>query len=62
MLAQISMVLADQGLNIDAGQFHSDVDGRTVLHFTVETTDSEQLYATLKKLNSMEIVLEAVRE
>ncbi len=62
VLAKISTLLADQGLNIDSGQFRSNVDSRTLLHFTVETTDAKQLYETLEKLNSMDFVLEAVRE
>jgi GTP pyrophosphokinase len=61
MLAKISLLLSQEGVNIDSGSIHSNVDGNTELAFTVEVRDSTHLYRTIDKLNSLESVLEVHR-
>ncbi len=60
-LALISTLLAQEEVNIDAGEFHSSVDGITVMHFTVVVRDATHLYRTIEKLNTLEPVIEAAR-
>ncbi len=60
-LGEIASLLAREGVNIDAGQFHSNVDGLTELHFTIEVKNASLLYRVLEKLNRLECVVEATR-
>jgi GTP pyrophosphokinase len=60
-LAQISEVLAAEGVNIDSGSFLSSEDGVSELVFKVEVKNSAHLYATLDKLNKLPMVIDAGR-
>ncbi|MEW5771918.1 MAG: bifunctional (p)ppGpp synthetase/guanosine-3',5'-bis(diphosphate) 3'-pyrophosphohydrolase [Thermodesulfobacteriota bacterium] len=61
MLHIISGVLAEQGVNIDAGRFSSNVDGNTEMVFTVEVRDSHHLYQAIDRLGEVEDVIEVSR-
>jgi len=61
VLGEIATLLAKEGVNIDAGSFHSTVDGLTELHFTVAVNNASLLYRVLEKLNAIGPVLEATR-
>ncbi|WP_432737586.1 RelA/SpoT family protein [Maridesulfovibrio sp. FT414] len=61
MLAEICTILTNMDVNIDSGNFKSDVDGSSVLEFTVEVTDLGHLHRSLNKLKTIEGVLEATR-
>lgn len=61
MLGKISTLLADDGVNIDAGSFKSFEDGTTVMLFTVEVKDASSLYSTIEKVNNVKNVIEANR-
>jgi GTP pyrophosphokinase len=61
MLAKICTVLTEMDVNIDSGEFKSDLDGSSVLEFTVEVTDLGHLHRSLNKLKTIEHVLEATR-
>ncbi|MGE4504469.1 MAG: bifunctional (p)ppGpp synthetase/guanosine-3',5'-bis(diphosphate) 3'-pyrophosphohydrolase [Desulfovibrionaceae bacterium] len=61
MLAKISTMLNEEGINIDSGHFASNVDGNSQLDFTVEVKDLNQLYNALAKVKSIRQVREAVR-
>lgn len=60
-LGEIAVLLAEEGVNIDAGNFHSTVDGLTEIHFTVQVNNASTLYKALEKLRSLGPVLEAAR-
>ncbi len=60
-LAQISEMLAAEGVNIDSGSFLSSEDGISELVFKVEVRSSAHLYATLDKLSKLPIVIDAGR-
>lgn len=61
MLAEICTILTDMDVNIDSGNFKSDLDGSSVLEFTVEVTDLGHLHRSLNKVKTIEGVLEATR-
>ncbi len=61
MLAKICTVLTEMDVNIDSGEFKSDVDGSSILEFTVEVTDLGHLHRSLNKLKTIDAVLEATR-
>ena len=61
MLGKICSMLADLKVNIDSGSFESKVDGTSVLEFTVEVTDLDQLYSALSKVKALKAVKEALR-
>lgn len=60
VLGKISQLLADQGVNIDSGAIHSNVDGTTELLFRIEVRDASHLYQTIDRLTKLDQVL-AVR-
>jgi GTP pyrophosphokinase len=60
VLGKISQLLADQGVNIDSGAIHSNVDGTTELLFRVEVRDASHLYQTIDRLTKLDQIL-AVR-
>lgn len=60
-LAQISALLAEEGVNIDSGSFLSSEDGSSELVFKVEVRSSAHLYTTLDRLNKLPMVIEAGR-
>jgi GTP pyrophosphokinase len=61
MLGKICTLLAEQNVNIDSGSFESKVDGTSVLEFTVEVKDLDQLYSALSKVKALKAVKEALR-
>ncbi len=60
VLGKISQTLAEQGVNIDSGTIHSNVDGTTELVFRVEVRDASHLYQTIERLSRLDQVM-AVR-
>ena len=61
VLGEICTLLANQDVNIDSGSFQSSVDGSSVLEFTVEVRDLNQLYAALAKVKGHKAVTESLR-
>ncbi|SDL39936.1 GTP pyrophosphokinase [Maridesulfovibrio ferrireducens] len=61
LLAKICSVLAEQDVNIDSGTFKSDVDGISLLEFTVEVRDLGHLHRALNRLKTIDAVLETTR-
>ncbi|MBG0789873.1 MAG: bifunctional (p)ppGpp synthetase/guanosine-3',5'-bis(diphosphate) 3'-pyrophosphohydrolase [Desulfovibrionaceae bacterium] len=61
MLGKICTMLADQHVNIDSGSFESKVDGTSMLAFTVEVKDLNQLYTALAEVKKLKAVQEALR-
>lgn len=61
MLAKICSILNEADINIDSGTFTSNVDGNSLLEFTVEVKDLNQLYEALAKVKAVKQVKEAVR-
>ena len=61
MLGKICNMLAEQDVNIDSGSFESKVDKTSVLEFTVEVKDLNQLYSVLAKVKALPAVQEALR-
>ncbi len=61
MLGKICNMLAELDVNIDSGSFESKVDGTSVLAFTVEVKDLNQLYSALAKVKALKAVQEALR-
>lgn len=62
VLGKISLMLADQGVNIDSGAIHSNVDGTTELVFRVEVRDASHLYQTIDRLTKLDEVLQVTRQ
>ncbi len=61
VLADISRLLAEENVNIDAGHFHSNVEGVSEMHLTLEVRDSGHLYQTIDKLTRVKDVIEVTR-
>ncbi|OIQ51472.1 GTP pyrophosphokinase [Pseudodesulfovibrio hydrargyri] len=61
MLGRICNMLADMDVNIDSGNFESKVDGTSLLNFTVEVKDLDQLYSALAEVKKLKAVTEAIR-
>ncbi len=61
MLGRIASLLAQEGVNIEAGSFDSTVDGNTELLFTLMVRDASHLYTVLDKVGGMEHVIGAHR-
>jgi len=61
MLEKIASVFTEQEVNIDSGSFVSNVDGFSLLEWTVEVRDLNQLSNALNKVKSIKGVKEAVR-
>ncbi|MBC18575.1 GTP pyrophosphokinase [Pseudodesulfovibrio profundus] len=61
MLGKICNMLAEMEVNIDSGDFESKVDGTSILNFTVEVRDLNQLYSALAKVKALKAVKEALR-
>ncbi len=60
-LAQVTSLLTSDDVDIDSGNFQSNVDGNAVMEFTVEVTNHTQLYGVLDKIRKVDSVTEAVR-
>ncbi len=61
VLAKISNLLTKEDVNIDAGTFRSNVDGKSELLFTVMVNDSSHLYNSLGKMRKLKEVVEVTR-
>ncbi|MFZ5425438.1 MAG: RelA/SpoT family protein [Thermodesulfobacteriota bacterium] len=61
VLAKISAILSDDGVNIDSGTFNSNVDGKTEIVLTVEVKDSGHLYRTIEHIQKLPEVIEVKR-
>ncbi len=61
VLSAISSVLAKNKINIDSGQIRSQVDGKTLIDFTLEVTDVAQLYQTIDMIRKLPHVVEVIR-
>jgi GTP pyrophosphokinase len=61
MMAKVSDLLMQEKVNLDAGMFHSMVDGMSEMEFTVEVRDIAHLYRTIDKLRALEGMVEVSR-
>ncbi|OLN27306.1 GTP pyrophosphokinase [Desulfovibrio sp. DV] len=61
VLSKISNQLAEEGVNIDSGAIHSNVDGTTQLTFRIEVRDSGHLYRTIERLRRLDAVIDVKR-
>ena len=61
MLARISTALDEAEVNIDSGEFASNVAGNSELNMVVEVRDTDHLYHALKILQGLDDVIEATR-
>jgi GTP pyrophosphokinase len=61
ILAEISNLMAEENVNIESGEFQSNVDGKTEVVMNIEVNDSTHLYKTLDKLINLQSVYEAIR-
>ncbi len=61
VLAKIGSLLTKEDVNIDAGSFSSNVDGKSELLFTIMVHDSSHLYSSIGKLRKLKEVLEVTR-
>lgn len=61
VLAEVSALLAKEGVNIDSGQFSSTPDGLTEMEFMVEVKNASHLYSAMDKLRRLASVREVVR-
>ncbi|MHC1713728.1 MAG: bifunctional (p)ppGpp synthetase/guanosine-3',5'-bis(diphosphate) 3'-pyrophosphohydrolase [Solidesulfovibrio sp.] len=62
VLGKISHVLAEEGVNIDSGTIHSNVDSTTQLIFRIEVRDTGHLYRTIDRISRLEEVLAVERQ
>jgi GTP pyrophosphokinase len=60
-LAKIAGILENSGVNIDSGNFRSNVDGRTEMEMLIEVADIAQLLLTMDRLHKLDAVLEVSR-
>jgi GTP pyrophosphokinase len=61
VLATVATQLAEEDVNIDSGNFRSDVDGNTEILLTIQVRDTTHLYETIEKLRKLPPVLEVIR-
>ncbi len=61
VLAEISQLLTAEDVNIQSGQFASNVEDKTEIALHIEVNDSAHLYRTLENLVNLDSVLEAYR-
>lgn len=61
MMAKVSDLLMQEKVNLDAGMFHSMVDGMSEMEFTVEVRDIAHLYRTIDKLRALDGMVEVSR-
>ncbi|WP_462324839.1 RelA/SpoT family protein [Desulfoplanes sp.] len=62
VLATIANRLAEEDVNIESGNFKSDIDGNTEIFLTVQVRDTTHLYETIDKLRNLSPVLEIIRK
>jgi len=61
VLWKISALMAEEGVNIDSGNIHSNKDKTSELLFTVEVRDAAHLYRTIERISSNDAVIEVQR-
>ncbi len=61
VLAEITNLLAEDGVNIQSGHFHSNVEDKTQVLLNIEVRDSAHLFQALDKLSGLDSVYEAIR-
>lgn len=61
VLADITDLLAREGVNIESGHFQSSVENRTEIFLNLQISDSSHLYRCLEELTELPAVHEAVR-
>ena len=61
MMAEIADLLSKKNINIESGEFSSDVEGKTEMYFNVEVNDASHLYKTIDQLSGLNNVVEAIR-
>jgi GTP diphosphokinase / guanosine-3',5'-bis(diphosphate) 3'-diphosphatase len=62
VLGKISQALAEEGVNIDSGTIHSNVDSTTQLVFRIEVRDTSHLYRTIDRISRLDQVLAVERQ
>jgi GTP pyrophosphokinase len=61
VLATVATRLAEEDVNIDSGNFKSDIAGNTEIFLTIQVRDTTHLYETIEKLRKLPPVLEVIR-
>jgi GTP pyrophosphokinase len=61
VLAQITELLAREGVNIESGHFQSSVENRTEIFLNLHISDSSHLYRCLEELTELTAIHEAIR-
>jgi GTP pyrophosphokinase len=61
VLATVATRLAEEDVNIESGNFRSDIDGNTEIYLTIQVRDTTHLYDTIDKLRKLPPVLEVIR-
>lgn len=61
VMGEISVLLANNNINIDSGSLRSLVDGKTEIDLTIEVSDVAQLYQILQDIRQLDVVLEVNR-
>jgi GTP pyrophosphokinase len=61
VLAQITELLAREGVNIESGHFQSSVENRTEIFLNLQISDSSHLYRCLEELTELPAIHEAIR-
>jgi GTP pyrophosphokinase len=61
VLAEITKLLSSENVNIESGNFRSNVEGKTEIVLNIEVNDSSHLYRTIEKLSQLGNVFEAIR-
>ncbi|MFO7816579.1 MAG: RelA/SpoT family protein [Thermodesulfobacteriota bacterium] len=62
VLAEVSGILSREEIDIDSGEFVSNVDKRSELDFTVLVQNSSHLYKAIDKIRKIDSVLEVSRK
>ena len=61
VLATVATLLAEEDVNIDSGNFRSDIDGNTEILLTIQVRDTTHLYEAIEKLRKLPPVMEVIR-
>ncbi len=62
VLAEVSGIFSKEEIDIDSGEFISNVDERSELDFTVLVQNSSHLYKVIDKIRALDSVLEITRK
>ncbi|MFA6809932.1 MAG: ACT domain-containing protein, partial [Desulfoplanes sp.] len=62
VLATVANLLSSEDVNIDSGNFKSDVDGNSEIFLTVQVRDTTHLYDAIEKLRKLPQVLDVARK